>query len=144
MITSEDDVRAWVREVSGGKARWVEPALGSTAGLPDCWVPWAQVHSKWRLNVHIELKLGRIRDGLVRYKMRPEQIKQILSMVDEGVPVGLCIGIKNTRQVIFAKPKPVLLSGNWSMKDESLAEDWVLRFQDDERAWNEGVYFVFS
>ena len=54
MIVNEDDVRAWVRQASGGKARWVEPALGSTPGLPDCWVPFDSAQ------VHLELKAGEI------------------------------------------------------------------------------------
>lgn len=87
MINSEDDVRAWVREASGGKARWVEPALGSTPGLPDCWVP---MHCGSQ--VHLELKAGRLTGGMLRYKLRPEQKREIAKMADDSVPVGLRIG----------------------------------------------------
>lgn len=116
MINSEDDVRAWVREASGGKARWVEPALGSTPGLPDCWVPCGS-HQ-----VHFELKAAVLWDAkgksFLRYEVRPEQRREIRSGLMDRVRIGLIIGVKGTSSVLFALPSDHALAGKIGLSDK--------------------------
>lgn len=150
MILSEDDVRAYVREASGGKARWVEPALGSTPGLPDCWVPWKYSVSfgdedeYFDAQVQLELKCGKIIRNSLCYDVRPEQRKQIIKMMDDGVKVGLIIGIKHSNTLIFTKPQPQFLQGKWSLVDDGL---FPYRFEccvDELSSFWSGVNFIFS
>lgn len=136
-IASEDDVRAWVRSASGGKARWVEPGLGSTPGLPDCWVPWGDSL------VWIELKCGRMKEGKVAYDLRPEQVKQIKAMVDDGVKVGLLVGVKGQRTLLFCRPTPMMLCGRWSTYGDSLASEWFAIQPDTSDGFSLGVNFIF-
>lgn len=138
LITCEDDVRAWVREASGGKARWVEPALGSTPGLPDCWVPWGDSV------VWIELKCGRMKEGLVKYSVRPEQAKQIREMANDGVKVGLLVGIKGARMLLFCRPAPVMLRGEWSICNDYNTSDWFAIETGSRSMFWEGVNFIVS
>lgn len=109
LITCEDDVRAWVRSASGGKARWVEPALGSTPGLPDCWVPWGEYQ------VHLELKAATLVSvkgkSILRYEVRPEQRREIRVGLMDRVRIGLLIGVKGTNACVFALPSDHALAG---------------------------------
>lgn len=145
MINSEDDVRAWVREASGGKARWVEPALGSTPGLPDCWVPLEVSHDDfWETAcVQMELKCGRMSDGRVKYSLRPEQVREIRAMVDDGLKVGLLIGVKGTTTLIFCRPTPAMLFGGWAFYDEHVEGDWLQVEAGSANGFNYGVNFIF-
>lgn len=138
MILSEDDVRAYVREESGGKARWVEPALGSTPGLPDCWVPYEGQQ------VHFELKCGTLINGILRYAVRPEQRREIIAMKDDGIKVGLVIGVKGSKTVIFAKPTPEFLLGVVSLRVPSLFQQWLEFELDSKHGFWSGVNFIFS
>jgi hypothetical protein len=139
LITSEDDVRTYVRQASAGRVRWVEPALGSTPGLPDCWVPL-----RCGRQVHLELKAGNLTKGILRYKVRPEQKREIAKMADDGVPVGLLIGIKGSKLVVFARPRAIFLFGEWSMRSDDLAEDWESWSTDSVGRFWSGVNFIFS
>jgi hypothetical protein len=115
LIESEDDVRAYVRAASAGRARWVEPALGSTPGLPDCWVPLkvqGDGGSFLAVNVHLELKAGEVKGGKFCYTIRPEQKREIRSMLKDGVKVGILLGVKGTRQVVFFQATEESLSGS--------------------------------
>jgi len=138
LITSEDDVRAWVRLASGNKARWVEPSLGSTPGLPDCWVP----HSEEQ--VHFELKCGTLgSDGVLKYNVRPEQRREIRAMVDDRVKVGLIIGIRDSPIVIFAMPSIPFLAGKVKLKScegRSYSADGHI---DNLSCFQAGVNFIF-
>lgn len=152
MINSEDDVRAWVRLASGGKARWIEPALGSTPGLPDCWVPFQKEVLREGefavggtiVQVHLELKIGRITRNILTYNVRPEQRKQIIAMQDDGVRVGFLVGIKGTKSLLFILPGPEARHGQFSLLAPSLANN---RFHTtDEKLCDfwDGVNFIFS
>lgn len=138
MIESEDDVRAYVRQASAGRARWVEPALGSTPGLPDCWVPVSD------RQVHLELKCGRLNNGMLRYTMRPEQRKQILQMVEDDVPVGLLVGVKGTKMVIFMHPEPRNIHGELSLRSEDAARHRLEFGIDESGGFWAGVNFIIS
>jgi hypothetical protein len=100
MIKVEADVRSWVRSASGGRARWVEAAIGGTPGLPDCWVPQpGTMHA-----VHLELKLAELRGDQLVYKVRADQRKEMYRMMEDHVPFGLLLGIKGTDTLAFVPP----------------------------------------
>lgn len=109
-IESEADVRRWVRRASGGRARWVEPASGSTPGLPDCWVPYPL--QKPIGSVHLELKCGELEGLRLRYKVRPEQKREIKAMLQDGQKVALLVGIKGTHACVFLPPLQRILAGS--------------------------------
>jgi hypothetical protein len=147
VIESEDDVRAYVREASLGRARWVEPALGSTPGLPDCWVPLPV--ERWRniktVQVHLELKAGVITEGYLRYELRPEQRREIRVMLADKLSVGLLIGIKGTQTVVFALPTEKALSGRIALEgDHFYKKCKPIAVSGTKEGFWAGVNFIFS
>lgn len=137
MIRDERDVRDWVRSSSGGMARWVEPALGSTPGLPDCWV----VVGRGRL-VQLELKVGDVKGDRIRFTVRPEQRREIKRMVHDRVPVGIVLGIRNTESLMFLLPTREALAGNISVTVGG--GDRLMAWQDRAASFWPGVNFIFS
>ena len=139
MINSEDDVRAWVREASGGKARWVEPAMGSTPGLPDCWVPWGEYQ------VHLELKAGAVVNirgrSFLRYEVRPEQRREIRVGLMDKVRIGLLIGVKGTNSCVFALPSDHALAGKIDMSDK-VDQRRIMAMDNRSGQFWDGVEFV--
>jgi len=116
----------------------VEPAIGSTPGLPDCWVPVGD------RCLHLELKLGSIGGGMLRYTVRPEQAKQIAALKADSVPVGLLIGIKGTHTVIFARAMPLVLAGKWSLVGDWWPPMWRSFDVREVGGFQHGVNFIFS
>jgi hypothetical protein len=112
MIADEDDVRAIFRKASGGAARWVEPARGSTAGLPDCWAPWQGSC------VHVELKAGVVDKGVLKYEVRTAQKIELRRMIADQIPCGLAIGVIGSETVICALPTEIALAGKLPLVDE--------------------------
>lgn len=100
LFNDETDIRSWVRHMSDRRARWVEHGRGGTAGLPDCWVPHL-----CSAQVHLELKLARANDGVLRYTVRADQRREIKLMIEDRVPVGLLLGIKGTDIALFVSPR---------------------------------------
>jgi hypothetical protein len=146
MIKDEADVRSWVRQASAGKARWVEPSMGSTLGLPDCWVPisYDVVGIVKEAQVHLELKVGEIKGNHLCFTVRPEQRREIKSMIGDGVPVGMIIGIVGTDFAVFALPTRHVLNGKMSMVGgEAAANTMNISTQNDSRFYD-GVFFIFS
>lgn len=139
MINSEDDVRAWVRGASGGRARWVEPALGSTPGLPDCWVPM-----ECGRQVHLELKAGVITGEHLRFSIRPEQRREIRQMLSDRVGVGLAIGIKGSATVVFAKATDKILSGSINLSSVHFSKNCLPVTMHSVGGFWSGVNFIFS
>jgi len=91
-ISSEDDIRLAVR-VYIPRPMWIEPALGSTNGLPDFfWFP-----SVGRL-VFGECKM--VAGGLVHFT--PAQQRVFPRMVADGAEIGLVLGVRGTGQVFWA------------------------------------------
>jgi hypothetical protein len=136
MISSEDDVRAHVTHPANGKARWIEPGLGSSFGMPDCWVP-LQRHC-----VHIELKCGVIINAVLRYTVRPEQKKQLQILKLDDIPCGLLIGIKHSDLLIAARVDAETLSG--ALKLEKDSGKWISVVPHSVKGWRETVNFFFG
>jgi hypothetical protein len=139
IINDEGDVRAWVREASEGKARWVEPALGSTAGLPDCWVP-EQGYCVW-----LELKVGEVKGGThLCYEVRPEQRRELKAMAKGKVPCGLLIGIKGSALLIWALPTAAAMAGKLEVSGVNGARKFQVANTGEVRKFGSGVNFIFS
>jgi hypothetical protein len=66
---------------------WVEPASGSTPGMPDVMVPVGGGRI-----VMIELKVGTVIAGQWRCNLRPMQSLTIGSLVDQGAWVVVLVG----------------------------------------------------
>jgi hypothetical protein len=136
MITNEDDVRKHVRDVANGRVRWIEPGMGGTFGMPDCWVP------KEGRCVHIELKCGFIKDGNLRYTVRPEQKKQLQLLKMDKIPCGLLIGVESTDLIIAAKIDAETLSGKLKMEKDS--GRWMVVTPHNLLDWNRTVAFFVN
>lgn len=137
MILSESDVRAHVRDVANGTARWIEPSLGSTIGLPDCWVP------KQGVCVHIELKCGVLKNSELRYEVRPEQKKQLQLMKQDKVPCGLLIGVEGTEILIAARIDRESLSGRLKLEKNG-EEKWMSVMPHNTLDWRRTVDFFLK
>lgn len=114
MIENENDIRDFVRADAGGKERWVEPSIGSSYGLPDCWV----AHNGHC--IHLELKVGKIVGALTNtpalsFELRPGQKKEIRKMVADGLKVGLLVGLIQTEAMWFIRPCPEMYEGKIPM-----------------------------
>lgn len=102
IIKSELDLRHWCTNThpSPKSIRWVEPAISSTFGLPDLWVPYLTFPS-----VQIELKLApnhpRSNNSVSRITIRPNQRKQLKLIHHSMSPVGIIVAIKHT-PIIYA------------------------------------------
>jgi hypothetical protein len=150
---SESDLRRELRgdKLIGPRLRWIEPAFGSTIGLPDCFMPYGDIGSGRVL--WLELKLGvrerkrsktfvdgRMVDGL-RYSVRKQQRVELLKMAEEGLRVGLLVAEAGTKRVWalqkgaiwgdfcelegpqgWAKQVPLLADGG---KDWRLGFNWI-------------------
>lgn len=138
IVTHEDDVRAYVREASRGQARWVEPALGSTAGLPDCWVPWLG------RCVHLELKAGELRRGYLHYEVRPEQRRELKAMVEDRIACGFLIGIKGGQTMVFARVDEGSLAGKVKIDQVQMGVKWLASQSDGIDGFLNGVIFIIS
>lgn len=101
MIRQERDLRRLMRESELGKRiRWVEPAMGSTLGLPDCFLQWGAPGMPTVL--WLELKLGRVapqRPDVMLFHIRPDQKATISQMRYEGMKVGLIVAEQHSRRV---------------------------------------------
>lgn len=139
MYRLESDLRRWMREGLGDKARWVEPALGSTIGLPDCWTPIKGS----RIPVWVELKLAECRAGRLLFTVRPEQRKQLTSMVRDGAIVGLIAGQKQGDRVWAMIVNDQTLCGDVAI-DEGLMGGWLIELSQTTNVGpTQGVYFIF-
>ncbi len=139
MIDSEDDVRAYVRQASAGQARWVEPALGSTPGLPDCWVPM-----RCGRQVHLELKCGELKDGVLCFTVRPEQRREIKKMASERVPVGFLIGLSDSHSLAFTAATKESLCGKVLIASNETPRFWADSRELARDGFWAGVNFIFS
>lgn len=140
MIVDEGDVRNWVRQASAGKARWVEPSMGSTIGLPDCWVPMD--NGLLTMQVHLELKAGEIKGNKLCYTVRPEQRRELRAMLRDGVPVGFVIGVTGTvGSFVFAWPTTQAQTGRLAMDS---GQGHIIVEHSHVCGFWRGVNFIFS
>lgn len=114
-MKNESDVRKAMRSYlkdRGYNPRWIEPALGSTQGLPDMFFP---VNIKGEI-LFIELKYSKeITDNEIRYEVQPEQKREIPRMVADGMRVLMLIGMPHA--VIVQRPTDEALSGRLRLQN---------------------------
>ena len=139
MFRLESDLRKWMRDGFGDKARWVEPARGSTIGLPDCWMPVLGS----RIPVWVELKLAELKAGRLIFTIRPEQRKQLTSMLRDNAVVGLIAGEKQGSMVWAMAINDQTLSGDVDI-NEGLKDGWLTELSKTPIVGSgQGVYFIF-
>lgn len=82
----ESNLRSWLKSVWGDGLSWIEPSRGSSVGVSDVLLP-VDGHL-----VPVELKVWQKgRDGSVRSKMRPSQIRFHKKCERQGVLSGILI-----------------------------------------------------
>lgn len=139
MFRSENDVRKWMRDGLGDKVRWVEPARGSTLGLPDCWVPIDGT----RTQVWVELKLAELCGDRLLFTVRPEQRKQISSMVQDRMIVGVIAGEKGGNRVWAMNINDSVLAGDVDVRS-GVAGKWLKELSPSSVVGpTQGVYSIF-
>ena len=140
MFRLESDLRKWMRDGMGDKARWVEPARGSTIGLPDCWI----TVDGSRVPVWVELKVAEVKGNQLLFTVRPEQRKQLTSMMRDKAVVGLIAGIKHANMVLAMIINDQTLSGVVDIS-EGLKAGWLMELSNNNIVGpSQGVYFIFS
>ena len=140
VFKSENDLRSWVRLAANGKSRWVEPAFGSTLGLPDVWVPTGEYGQV----VNLELKIGKMEGALLRYKVRAEQKREMKAMRHDLCAVGLLVAISNTPDMVFMNIDDYSLSGAVCIEKMVDDGDGFLISSHRSIALTLGVNFIFS
>lgn len=108
---SEKDLREWVRLALGDEVSWVEPAFGSTPGLPDL-----MLHLRGGGVIFVELKLASFinaKQDLVEYSLTPEQRHQIPLIMAKGSVVCILVAVKNTADIFLVECKT-----NYILKSE--------------------------
>jgi hypothetical protein len=140
MFRLETDLRKWMRDGLGDKARWVEPARGSTIGLPDCWMPI----DGSRVPVWVELKVADVKGNRLVFTIRPEQRKQLTSMVRDKAVVGLIAGVKYANMVLAMMINDQTMNGDVDIS-EGLKAGWLIELSNNAIVGpTQGVYFIFS
>jgi hypothetical protein len=100
---TENDVRRAIRCGLGRHARFIEPGAGSTLGLPDVFCAWPCGTS-----IFAELKLGAIKNNIIRIQIRPAQKQQISSLMADACRVCFIVGIKGTEDLYLLSPEEAL------------------------------------
>jgi hypothetical protein len=150
----ENDLRGELRSdlLIGDRLRWIEPAFGSTVGLPDCFLPFGEIGSGKVL--WLELKVGvrerkqskvladgRMVDGL-RYTVRPAQRKTAGRMVAEGLKVGLLVAELGTKRV-YALQKEAIMADFIELEGpQGLAKEVPL-LENGRKDWLLGFNWIF-
>jgi len=111
VINSENDMRKLVRDAIGS-VYWIEPASGSTPGLPDAFVV-----GSFRC-VFLELKLLKNVGGRWLTSFTKEQRKTLPQLVRDGADIMLVLGFKGTDDVGVGR-----FPSSISEKDEQ--KDWA-------------------
>lgn len=111
-IHSELDLRHWCKKNhhSPKMIRWTEPAINSTFGLPDLWVPHNHHPS-----VQVELKIAKNhptpnQPSKSRITIRPNQRKQLLLIHRTPAPVGIIVAIQDTDIIYALRIRPLIMS----------------------------------
>ena len=107
-VINEADVRTWMKRIAGKHLFWVEPARGSTFGLPDAYCAINGLGHLW-----IELKFGalhRFSDHL-SFDLRPEHRATIRRLIDNGGRVALVVGYFGAISHIILRANERVLSG---------------------------------
>jgi hypothetical protein len=108
MFKNESDLRSWLRKVWGDGLNWVEPAYGSTLGMPDTQIPVGKSF------IPVELKIIDGQYGHWAVDVRPSQIRWHEKNHLAGKKSAFLLGAKGTNAVYLVP--------GWSWPG---SEDWV-------------------
>ncbi len=94
MFETEKDVRRWVRDLELPNF-WVEAAAGGTFGFSDCVLGVAGQP------LFMELKLGKLHNGIVRFNVRPQQRRFMMNAQRAGFKCALAIGVEKSDTLLL-------------------------------------------
>jgi hypothetical protein len=118
MINREIDIR---RMLPFKNPRYIEPATGSTFGVPDVFVIMTKGKVMW-----LELKLARwiLRKGKPRLiiRFKATQRIQLPKMVEEGAQIYLVVGVVGTKNVFLGKIETLFAFDGLATGDVT---DWI-------------------
>lgn len=100
MFRNENQLRKLWEKVTQATNYRIEPSIGSTIGIPDM----LQLGAGGRL-VFAELKVGKRKDRVLKFKVRPAQKARIPEMMDEGAHGVVVVGEIGSRVVHVFSPK---------------------------------------
>lgn len=108
-MTSEQDVRRWVKARYKGRVWWIEPRSGGTFGLPDCLIAFTAGELK-RLGIN-SAALGSV---LTPVELKCSDIKTLLS--DKGIELRCEAALRPAQKQVLksllaAGIRPVVLVG---------------------------------
>lgn len=109
----ESDLRGIWKEAMIRRSYWVEPAIGSTCGLPDVF------HVNGGESVFAELKRGSFNGEFLCYKVRKSQRMEIPNLISDGATVVVAVAIRLTNYVHIIDVslcEKAVLSGNLSVR----------------------------
>jgi hypothetical protein len=111
---SEKDIRKAIRDQKSFADRtfWIEPNLGSTDGLPDCFVLMG-----WEKLAWLELKLGAIDKGHLLFKVRSAQRDVMLSLSGKGQRCYILAGEENGTRLWLLPCERAVLNGRVELED---------------------------
>lgn len=99
-IRNEADLRRWFKlKYENDFIIWVEPAAGSSPGIPDCMrIREGEV---FFFEFKVTGKLDPVGNGSMLYKhtLRPPQVMCIRRLVRHRIPVMVVVGLQYTDQV---------------------------------------------
>lgn len=120
-INEEKDLRRWIRDNYGpDDAKWIEPSMGSTSGLPDVFFPDDTGWTVWA-----ELKVGTTKDGELRFTVRPEQKQELRSMVKKNMSCGIIVADLLTKVLWGFLPDEEALAGKVGLEG-AVEGGWAL------------------
>jgi hypothetical protein len=97
---------------------WVEPASGSSPGIPDAYVV------ERGKGIWLELKLGVVKTKKgtnqperVAFTVRPEQRRLIRKFREEGIDCAFIVALSGTRDVLLVEANEETLRGTLTIKD---------------------------
>ena len=106
-MINEADVRTWMKRIGGKHLFWVEPARGSTFGLPDAYCAINGLGHLW-----FELKYGTLHlNDCLTFELRPEQRATMRRLLDAGGRVALAVGYFGAVSPIILRANERVLSG---------------------------------
>ncbi len=140
LIREERDLRRLLRTGAFGKRiRWIEPSIGSTIGLPDCFLQWGQPGQPTVL--WVELKIGNLaprNPGVMLFSIRAEQKACITQMRYEGMKVGMIVAEQHSRK-IFGVRGDAAVHGSFELRHAMPARI----SEEGEVDWREIFNFLF-
>ncbi len=84
----EKHLKFWLNNAYHGQLKFIEPALGSSVGMPDCEIPFGKGV------MAVETKIGTLtRSGFLHITMRPSQYRYHILEAERGCPTAVLVAV---------------------------------------------------